>query len=62
MSGSARFLFHVTQPRMSGLRSLSEQAQLPLAETLRRMIDFCSQERVANELFPHLSGTLRTGR
>ncbi len=54
-----RFIFHPTEERLVNIRHQSEKANVPVAEVLRRMMDFCSQEYVINQLLPHVSGQLK---
>jgi hypothetical protein len=56
---SSKFLFHPSDNRMSGLRLLSQESSLPMADLLRRMMDHCFQPQVLDALLPHLSGQVR---
>lgn len=55
---SKKYLFDPTEHRMQSLKSLSQQADLSVAELLRRMIDHCTSPKVVNEFFPTLSGQI----
>lgn len=49
----------LTERQGLALRSLSRQTGCSASELLRRMVDYCAQERVLCELVPGLSGYLK---
>ena len=57
-----RFDLYVTSQQREEIRIRSEQTGLTAAELLRRMMDYCSQETVMNQLVPNMSGYLSIGR
>ena len=44
-----------------GLQSVSKQADISVAETLRKMVECCLKDRMLNELFPTISGRISVG-
>ena len=53
-----RLNFFATSGEVSKLRLLSERTEFTLSDWLRRMIDYCLQDRVLNELLPSMSGSV----
>lgn len=49
-------LFHPTEQRKELIRHVAMTANVPMSEVLRRMIDRCSDPKVLDDLFPHVSG------
>ncbi len=58
---SVTFLFHPSARRKEQLRLVAEQADVPMGELLRRMIDHCTQPHILAEILPHLSGQIKVG-
>ncbi len=53
-----KFLFHLPTRQKEEFQNLSNETGEPIAELMRRMFDYCFQERVLNELVPAMSGSL----
>ena len=49
------------EPLREGLQSVSKQADISVAETLRKMVEYCLRDRMLNELFPTISGQINIG-
>lgn len=54
-----KFLFHLPTQQKQMLISVSEQTGLSYAEWLRKMIPYCMQSSVLNELMPSMSGYIK---
>ena len=54
-----RYNFTMPERYKDILRVLADTTGLPESEILRRMIDFCSDHRVVDELVPTVSGSVR---
>jgi len=59
--GEYKFNCHLDRDHESRLRCLAETGNWTMTETVRRLLDHCSQERVWNEMMPTLSGRLSNG-
>lgn len=56
-SGSVKFLFHPTAERLETLRGLSQASNVPVAELLRRMIDYGTTDGALDLILPAMSGS-----
>lgn len=55
-----KLLFNLPPRQHGGLKLLSRQTGLSVAELLRRMIDRCMQDEEVNRLVPPMSGRMST--
>jgi hypothetical protein len=56
---SSHYLY---ERQLEGLQSLKLQTDINSSEWLRKMIDYCFQERVLNELAPFFSGFISVNK
>ena len=55
-----KLLFNLPPRQHNGLKHLSSQTGLSVAELLRRMIDQCMQDGAVDRLVPPMSGRMTT--
>ena len=51
-----RLNFCFTERENQALRGIAANAGIVMSDLVRRMVDHCSQGRVLDEMFPHMSG------
>lgn len=53
-----RMCLVLRKDQVSTLRSIQEQAQIPVSEFVRRVFDHCLRPEIVNELLPTISGSV----
>ncbi len=48
----------VPERHVEQFRSLARQTEIPVAELMRRMFDFCLQKEVLDRIMPSMSGQI----